>query len=95
MQDYNTREIRAAARGVNNLANRLESLKSSKIQRARKSIQGFQGDTISAIQDQLDKLSEEIQYIYRTLDNSADALYEFARQLDIADDKAKAMIDSN
>ena len=94
MQNYDTREIRTAARNVDKLAGRLDNLKRTKVSQARESVRDLQGDTVNAIREQLDALSEEIRSLYRSLENSADALFEFARQLDIADEKAKTMISS-
>ena len=94
MQNYDTREIRAAARNVNELADRLESLKRGAIPKARDYVQDARGDTVRAIQEQLDALEEEIRALYRSLGNAADALFAFARRLDIADEKAQALITS-
>ena len=94
MQEYNTREIRAAARRLDSLADQLRTLKSTDIARISSNAKTLKGDTAAALQNRLESLAADIQTVKRGLDSSASALYEFARQLDIADAKAKAMVGS-
>ena len=95
MQEYNTREIRAAARRVDNIADQLQSLKSGNVVKISGNAKSLRGDTASALQNQLDSLAGEILSLKKSLDSCSSALYEFARQLDIADAKAKALVNSN
>ncbi len=94
MKEHNTREIRAAARRLDQIAEQLQALKSSNISRISSGAKPLKGDTADAIQIKLDSLSSEILYIKRTVSNCASGLYEFARLLDIADEKAKAAFQS-
>ena len=89
MKEHNTREIRAAARKLDQIANQLQSLKSSNISRISSGANAMKGDTERAIQAQLDSVSNEVLYIKQTVANCASSLYEFARLLDIADAKSK------
>lgn len=93
--DYDTSAIRAAARKLDNIASSLESTRKSKINAVQSSINGLKGDTIKAIDDASDELSAELNSIRKGFANCADALYDFARRLDEADEKAKAMIGNN
>ena len=94
MKEHNTREIRAAAKKLDQIADQLQSLKSSNISQVSSGARAMKGDTESAIQTQLNSLSNEIMYLKKSITNSAFALYEFARLLDIADEKAKSLIGS-
>ena len=94
MKEHNTREIRAAARKLDQIANQLQTLKSSDISRISSGARAMKGDTESAIQTQLDSMANEIMYVKKMVSNSAYALYEFARLLDIADEKTKSLIGS-
>ena len=94
MKEYNTTEIRAAARKLDNIADQLQSLKSTDVTRISRSAKPLKGDTATALQDQLDTLAADVLTLKKGVDQVAAALFEFARQLDIADAKAKAMIQS-
>lgn len=94
MKEHNTREIRAAARKLDQIASQLQTLKSSNISRISSGARAMKGDTERAIQTQLDSVSSEILYVKQTIANCASSLYEFARLLDIADEKSKAMFQS-
>ena len=94
MHDYNTREIRAAARKIDKIANQLAALKSKNIPKMLQNTKSMKGETISAIQSQLDEMSGMIQSMTKSLNNSAEALFAFARRLDEADAKAKALINT-
>lgn len=90
--DYDTAAIRAAARKLDNIASSLESVRKSKINGVQSAINGLKGDTIDAIDSVSDELSSELVSIRKGLSNCADALYDYARRLDEADEKAKKEI---
>ena len=94
MQEYNTSAIRAAARNLDGIADQLQTLRSSNITRISRSSRPLKGDTATALQDQLDSLGSDILTLKKGVDSCAAALYEFARKLDLADEKAKALIKS-
>ena len=89
---YNTSEIRAAARKIDNLADQLQSVRTSKVTKVSSNAKPLKGDTANALQNQLDSLSADILSVRKSLDQCAAELYDFARRLDIADAKAKAMV---
>ena len=89
---YNTSEIRAAARKIDNLADQLQSVRTSKVTKVSSSAKPLKGETANALQNQLDSLSADILSVRKNLDQCAAELYDFARRLDIADAKAKAMV---
>lgn len=90
--DYDTAAIRAAARKLDNIASSIESVRKSKINGVQSAINGLKGDTINAIDSASDELSSELISIRKGLAKCADALYDFARRLDEADEKAKQAI---
>ena len=90
--EYNTSEIRAAARKIDNLADQLQSVRTSKVTKASSNAKPLKGETANALQNQLDSLSADILSVRKNLDQCAAELYDFARRLDIADAKAKAMV---
>ena len=94
MQEHNTKEIRAAARQLDNIADQLQTLRSSGIVRISKSAKPLKGDTANAIQDRLEALTSDILALKKGVDQCAADLYEYARRLDIADEKAKTLIAS-
>ena len=94
MQEHNTKEIRAAARQLDNIADQLQTLRSSGIVRISKSAKPLMGDTANAIQDRLEALTSDILALKKGVDQCAADLYEYARRLDIADEKAKTLIAS-
>ena len=95
MQEYNTAQIRAAARKLDNIADQLQTLKSTNVARICRNARPLKGDTATALLEQLEKLANEIMNLKKGADQCAAALFEFARQLDIADAQAKAMIQGN
>ncbi len=95
MQEYNTREIRAAARNLDHIADQLKSLESTNIVRISSNAKPLRGDTAVALKNQLESLANEIQALKRTVNSCSNDLYEFARRLDIADAKAKSLVKSN
>lgn len=95
MPEYNTREIRAAARKLDNIADKLQRVKTSEITRISSNAKPLRGDAANALQDQLESLSSEVMALKKSLDACAIDLYNFARRLDIADAKAKESINSN
>ena len=95
MKEYNTSEIRAAARRLDNIADTLQSLKSTDAARIIRNAKPLKGDTANALQDKMDAFSSDLLTLKRSVDQCASALFEFARQLDIADAKAKAMIQNS
>ena len=94
MKEYNTREIRAAARHIDAIAETVQRLKSSDVSRTSQSARTLKGDTATALADQLERLSNELTALKKGLETCSGALYAFAQQLDIADAKAKALIGS-
>ena len=95
MQEYNTAAIRAAARNIDSIADQLQTLRSSNVTRMSRNARPLKGDTATALMDRLDSLAADILTLKKGLDSCAAALYEFARKLDLADEKAKALIKSN
>ena len=95
MQDYNTREIRAAARRLDDIADDLSGIRNRSVNRVSNAAKPLRGDTANALEDQLQDLKDEIHKLERGLDSCSAALYDFARRLDIADAKAKSLIGSN
>ena len=95
MQEYNTSEIRAAARKLDSIADQLQTLKSTNVSRISREAKPLKGDTANALQNQLDSLASDILTLKKGVDQCAAELYEFARRLDIADAKAKALIANN
>jgi len=94
VQEYNTREIRAAARNIDSISAQLQSLKNSNVVRISGKTKSLKGDTADALQRQLESLANEILALKKGLDSCSADLYDFARRLDIADAKAKALVNS-
>ena len=94
MQRYNTEEIRAAARNLDNTADQLQTLKSGSMTKISSDARPLQGDMATALQDQLETLGNEILNLKKGVDQIATTLSDFAKKLDIADAQAKAMIQS-
>ncbi len=95
MQDYNTREIRAAARRLDDISDDLSGIRNRSVNRVSNGAKPLRGDTANALEDQLQALRDEIKSLERGLEGCSAALYEFARRLDIADAKAKSLIGTN
>ena len=94
MQRYNTEEIRAAARNLNNIADQLQTLKSGSMTKISSDAKPLQGDMATALQEELEKLGNELLNLNKGVDQVATTLFDFAKRLDIADEQAKAMIQS-
>lgn len=92
MKEYNTSKIRGAARRLDSIAEDLQTLGSSDVSKIRRSAKPLKGDTANALGTQIEVLAADLQKLRKGVDQCASALYEFARQLDIADEKAKALI---
>ena len=84
---------------IRRLANRLDSI-AQNLSRTERSTSGtvdgidreMLGDTIKAIDSASDRLSDELQSICKGLTRNAEMLYKYARELDIADAKARSLI---
>ena len=94
MQRYNTEEIRAAARNLNNIADQLQTLKSGSMTKISSDAKPLQGDMATALQEELEKRGNELLNLKKGVDQVATTLFDFAKRLDIADEQAKAMIQS-
>ncbi len=94
MAEYNSKEIREAAKHLNEIANTLQSLRTGKLTKISRQADDLKGDTATALNSQLERLSTEMSRIYTDLGKCYGALYKFADLLDIADEKAKQLIGS-
>ena len=90
--EYNTSAIRAAARRLDSIADQLQSIKNSNVSRISSNAKPLKGDTANALQNQLESLASDVMTLKKGIDRCAADLYEFARRLDIADAKAKALV---
>ena len=92
MADYDTAAIRAAARKLDNIANSVNSIRSKDIKAVQSTVKSLKGDSVSALDEAADELGSELNSMRKGLESCADALYDFARRLDEADARAKAMM---
>ena len=95
MANYDTEAIRRLANRLDNTAQSLSQIQRNSSNKVSGISQEMTGDTINAIDSVNEKLSEELRAICKGLTRNANALYQYARELDIADAKAKSMIGSN
>lgn len=95
MKKYDTPAIRRLARQLESIAEKLSVTERD----ACKHISGISddmlGDTPKAIDTATGRLSSELQAIRSGLTRNAASLYQYARELDIADAKAQNMIKQN
>ena len=90
--EYNTPAIRAAARKLDSIADQLRTIRSSNVSRVSSGAKPLKGDTANALQDRLESLASDVAALQKGVGQCAAELYEFARRLDIADAKAKALV---
>lgn len=94
MQKYNTEEIRAAAQNLTNTADQLQTLKTGNMTKISSDAEPLQGDMATALQERLETLGNELLNLKKGVDQVATTLFDFAKKLDIADEQAKAIIQS-
>ena len=94
MTHHDTAAIRALAHRLETAAATLSSTGKN----ASRNIEGMneemRGDTAKAINDTVDRLGEELNSIRAGLSRCAEALYRYAHELDLADEKARNLINS-
>ncbi len=95
MSRYDTAAIRSLANRLSNTASNLSSTGRNAAARIGNANDNLLGDTARAIDNSVDRLSEEIQSIRNGLSRCAEVLYRYARDLDEADAAASRMIQSH
>ena len=72
----------------------LQTLKAGSMTKISSDAKQLQGDMATALQEELEKLGNELLNLKKGVDQVATTLFDFAKRLDIADEQAKAMIQS-
>ena len=93
-KEYNTQEIREAAGKLDKLSGELQHIQIERLPQISKMATPLVGETSNALQDEIRDLQKLIALLRSKLDGSSSILYEFARRLDIADEKTKQLIES-
>lgn len=90
---FNTQEVRQAARRVKAAANSMNQIAGGSIKRRISDVSTqLQGDTADALIQVLSDLSSDISGIAQGLERVSNALYAFARKLEEDDQKLKQHI---
>lgn len=93
-KEYDTAAIRSAARNLDSISSKLTTLRKNKTSSIDSSVRKLKGSTARAIDSSSDEVMNELSSISSGLSKCAKQLYEFARQLDIADEKMSQMMKS-
>lgn len=95
MTHHDTAAIRALARRLESSASTLGSTESSASGKILDLNGDMCSDTNTEIANAADKLKGELQSIQKGLSKCAEILYAYAKELDLADQKAQSLIKSN
>ena len=95
MAQHDTAAIRRLARRVDSTASTLSGYGRNAAARIESLNSDLLGETSNAIGTATDRLNSEIQSIRNGLARCADMLYQYARELDIADARSRDLISRN
>ena len=94
MTHYDTAAIRSLARRIESAESTLSQAKQNAYSQIKSANGELCGDTANAINETVEGLNREVQSISSGLKKCAEFLYHYARDLDIADEKSRTLIQS-